>query len=133
MVAAITKKKEETAIFSDDDDFLGGLGIEEKGGSKPSTATKPAPEVEDFDSDSEEKPSRMFDKLLGKDSNVNKHLETKERKEFILDKKYTQPAEGKPFLCCRIVQMNPNSLRFYTYLFNSIKHGNYGNFFVLVK
>lgn len=91
---AASKKKEDAGIFSDDDDFLGGLGIEDKG-SAPSTASKPKPEIEDFDSDSEEKPApRMFDKLLGKDSNVTKHLETKERKEFVLDKKYTQPDEG---------------------------------------
>ncbi|VDI17787.1 Fas-binding factor 1 [Mytilus galloprovincialis] len=90
---AASKKKEDAGIFSDDDDFLGGLGIEDKG-SAPSTASKPKPEIEDFDSDSEEKPApRMFDKLLGKDSNVTKHLETKERKEFVLDKKYTQPDE----------------------------------------
>lgn len=64
--------------------------------------------MESFDSDSEEKPSKMFDKLLGKDSIVNKHLETKERKEFILDKKYTQPAEG--IFCCKFENKQKNHL-----------------------
>ncbi|XP_065921782.1 fas-binding factor 1 homolog isoform X2 [Magallana gigas] len=81
---AQTKKKEEPGIFSDDDDFLGGLGIEEKGPSAPKAKLT---EEED------DKPARsVMDKLLAKDSAVSKHLETKkERREFVLDKKYTQP------------------------------------------
>lgn len=86
-LAAQTKKKEESGIFSDDDDFLGGLGIEEKGPSAPKAKLT---EEED------DKPARsVMDKLLAKDSAVSKHLETKkERREFVLDKKYTQPNNG---------------------------------------
>ena len=70
-------------MFSDDDDFLGGLGIEEKSEAKP----KPkATEIEDEDN----RPAKsIMDKLLNKDS-VSKHLETKEKREFVLDTKYTQ-------------------------------------------
>ncbi|XP_056020112.1 fas-binding factor 1 homolog isoform X2 [Ostrea edulis] len=77
------KRKEEPGIFSDDDDFLGGLGIEEK--ESPVQKTKSV--------DEEDRPARsVMDKLLAKDSAVSKHLETKkERREFVLDKKYTQP------------------------------------------
>ncbi|XP_061181663.1 fas-binding factor 1 homolog isoform X1 [Saccostrea echinata] len=77
------KKKEEPGIFSDDDDFLGGLGIEETGPSAPKAKS----------TEEEDKPARsVMDKLLAKDSAVSKHLETKkERREFVLDKKYTQP------------------------------------------
>lgn len=80
------KKPSEEALFSDDDDFLGGLGIEEK-------KAAPAPKVLDLD-DEETKPAKSaMDKLLGKNSSVSKHLEpSKERREFVLDSKYTQPA-----------------------------------------
>ncbi|KAL4240109.1 factor 1 [Mactra antiquata] len=83
---AISKKKSEEMLFSDDDDFLGGLGIEEKG-----AAPKPKAQVQ-LDDDDESRPAKSaMDKLLGK-SSVSKHLETtKERKEFVLDAKYTQP------------------------------------------
>ncbi|XP_078317344.1 fas-binding factor 1 homolog isoform X2 [Crassostrea virginica] len=88
------KKKEEPGIFSDDDDFLGGLGIEEKESSAPKARVNEEKE--------EDKPARsVMDKLLAKDSTVTKHLETKkERREFVLDKKYTQPnndAEDEDF------------------------------------
>ncbi|XP_053392988.1 fas-binding factor 1 homolog [Mercenaria mercenaria] len=84
----VTKKKTEEALFSDDDDFLGGLGIEEKG-----AAPKPKAKLPDDDEDNRPAKSAM-DKLLGK-SSVAKHLETaKERKEFVLDAKYTQPQGG---------------------------------------
>lgn len=81
------KKSSEEAIFSDDDDFLGGLGIEEKSEPKP----KPkATEIEDEDN----RPAKsIMDKLLNKDS-VSKHLETKEKREFVLDTKYTQQQGG---------------------------------------
>lgn len=74
-------------MFSDDDDFLGGLGIEEKGS---------APKPKAVDLEEESRPAKsVMDKLLGKDSAVSKHLEqTKERKEFVLDSKYSKP-EGK--------------------------------------
>jgi hypothetical protein len=86
--SALTKKKSEDALFSDDDDFLGGLGIEEKG-----AAPKPKAKLPDDDEDGRPAKSAM-DKLLGK-SSVAKHLEpTKERREFVLDAKYTQP-QGK--------------------------------------
>lgn len=75
-------------LFSDDDDFLGGLGIEEKG-----VAPKPKAKVPDDDEENRPAKSAM-DKLLGK-SSVAKHLEpAKERREFVLDAKYTQP-QGK--------------------------------------
>ena len=82
------KKKEEPGIFSDDDDFLGGLGIEEKESSAPKARVN--------EDEEEDKPARsVMDKLLAKDSTVSKHLETKkERREFVLDKKYTQPNNG---------------------------------------
>lgn len=82
------KKKEEPGIFSDDDDFLGGLGIEEKESSAPKARVN--------EEEEEDKPARsVMDKLLAKDSTVTKHLETKkERREFVLDKKYTQPNNG---------------------------------------
>jgi hypothetical protein len=66
---------------------LGGLGIEEK--ETPAQKTK-------FVIDEEDRPARsVMDKLLAKDSAVSKHLETKkERREFVLDKKYTQPNNG---------------------------------------
>ena len=77
------KKSSEEAIFSDDDDFLGGLGIEEKSEPKPKVK---ATEIEDEDN----RPAKsIMDKLLNKDS-VSKHLETKEKREFVLDTKYTQ-------------------------------------------
>ena len=107
---AATKKKEDAGIFSDDDDFLGGLGIEDKGSAGPVPS---AAEIEDLDSEEEEKPSRMFDKLLGKDR-VSKHLETKEKKEFVLDKKYSQPEEGK-YIMAAIISIN--SCRIFTSLF----------------
>jgi hypothetical protein len=50
-----------TKFTTDDDDFLGGLGIEDKGSAGPVPS---AAEIEDLDSEEEEKPSRMFDKLL---------------------------------------------------------------------
>ena len=86
----MVKKKEEPGIFSDDDDFLGGLGIDEKGQS-PRTV-KPRAVTEDEES----RPAKSaMDKLLGKDSGAARHLEApKERREFVLDKKYTQPDQG---------------------------------------
>lgn len=85
MFSAVTKKKSEEALFSDDDDFLGGLGIEEKGVVPKPKATKLP------DDDEENRPAKSaMDKLLGK-SSLAKHLEpSKERKEFVLDAKYTQ-------------------------------------------
>jgi len=80
-------------LFSDDDDFLGGLGIEEKGGAPAKVKQREIPEEEN-------RPAKSaLDKLLGKDS-VSKHLETaKERKEFVLDSKYTQPPGSYLFYC----------------------------------
>lgn len=79
----MAKKKSEEALFSDDDDFLGGLGIEEKGST---------PKPKEVDEEENRPAKSVMDKLLGKDSAVSKHLETaKERKEFVLDSKYTQP------------------------------------------
>ena len=99
------KKPSEEALFSDDDDFLGGLGIEEK-------QSIPAPKVREVEEEEQRPAKSAMDKLLGKNSSVSKHLEpAKERKEFVLDSKYTQPA-GKLFLlllpivnmqsCCRL-------------------------------
>ncbi|XP_052266250.1 fas-binding factor 1-like isoform X2 [Dreissena polymorpha] len=80
---ALAKKKSEEALFSDDDDFLGGLGIEEKGSA-------PKAKVKDPDEEENRPAKSMMDKLLGKDS-IAKQLEApKERKEFVLDSKYTQ-------------------------------------------
>ena len=84
---ALAKKKSEELIFSDDDDdLLGGLGIEEKG-----SAPKPKATVSDKDEEENRPAKSVFDKLLGKDSSVSKHLEQKaERREFVLDAKYTK-------------------------------------------
>lgn len=83
------KKSSEENIFSDDDDFLGGLGIEEKSEPKPKAK---ATEIED----EENRPAKsIMDKLLNKDS-VSKHLETKEKREFVLDTKYTQQLQQGP-------------------------------------
>ena len=82
------KKSSEDNIFSDnDDDFLGGLGIEEKKEAKPKA--KPT-EIEE----EENRPAKsIMDKLLNKDS-VSKHLDTnKEKREFVLDAKYSQPPQ----------------------------------------
>ncbi|KAL3875799.1 hypothetical protein ACJMK2_033715 [Sinanodonta woodiana] len=84
---AITKKKSEEMVFSDDDDFLGGLGIEDMGTKAVASVKVKPTEIED-----EEKPAKsIFDKLLSRDT-VSKHLETnKERREFVLDQKFSRP------------------------------------------
>ncbi|KAK3590960.1 hypothetical protein CHS0354_034532 [Potamilus streckersoni] len=84
---AITKKKSEEMVFSDDDDFLGGLGIEDMGTKAVASVKAKPTEIED-----EEKPAKsIFDKLLSRDT-VSKHLETnKERREFVLDQKFSKP------------------------------------------
>ena len=81
------KKSSEDNIFSDnDDDFLGGLGIEEK------TETKPKAKPTEIEEEDNRPAKSIMDKLLNKDS-VSKHLETKEKREFVLDTKYTQPPQ----------------------------------------
>ncbi|XP_050390456.1 fas-binding factor 1 homolog [Patella vulgata] len=75
-------KKREERLFSDDEDMLDGLGIDDK----------PKTPIQAVSKDREEdvRPARnVLDSLLGKDS-VNKHLQKTERKEFILDKKFAE-------------------------------------------
>ncbi|OWF53323.1 fas-binding factor 1-like [Mizuhopecten yessoensis] len=85
-----TRRKSDAGLFSDDDDdLLGNLGIDDK----PSTPAAKARSLPDEDDDQPAK--AIFDKLLGKDT-VSKHLDTnKERREFVLDKKYTKNAEDE--------------------------------------
>ncbi|XP_033736797.1 fas-binding factor 1-like [Pecten maximus] len=83
-----TRRKSDAGLFSDDDDdLLGGLGIDDK----PATpVARSLPEEEDG------QPAKaIFDKLLSKDT-VSKHLDTnKERREFVLDKKYTKNTDDE--------------------------------------
>ncbi|XP_060076077.1 fas-binding factor 1 homolog [Ylistrum balloti] len=84
------RRKSDAGLFSDDDDdLLGDLGIDDK-------PTKPVDKARSVHSEEDGQPAKaIFDKLLGKDT-VSKHLDTnKERREFVLDKKYTKNAEDE--------------------------------------
>lgn len=81
VIVAALKKKEES-IFSDDDEFLGGLGIDDNMSAK-------SPQAKPTEIEEEEKPARsIMDQLLSKDS-VTIHLAPKERPAFVLDQKYS--------------------------------------------
>ncbi|KAL8592685.1 hypothetical protein ACOMHN_037625 [Nucella lapillus] len=101
---AAPKRKEET-IFSDDDNFLDGLGIdadEKKPAAAPAVSPAPAasaPRAQSmFGGDEDSKPARsVLDGLLGRGQKTTSSLlDTKEKpRTFVLDKKYTQPKEEK--------------------------------------
>ncbi|XP_074648580.1 fas-binding factor 1 homolog [Tubulanus polymorphus] len=79
-------KKREEIIFSDnDDDVLGGMGLEDDEPKKVETV--------------ENKPARsVFDNLLKSDV-ASKHLQTstkQEKRDFILDKKYLNKSQKEP-------------------------------------
>lgn len=66
---------------------MSGLGIDDKG----STSSKTKAKTMELDDAEDNVPAKsIMDKLLNPTS-VSKHLESKERKEFILDSKYTKP------------------------------------------
>ncbi|XP_069124222.1 fas-binding factor 1 homolog isoform X2 [Argopecten irradians] len=82
------RRKSDAGLFSDDDDdLLGGLGIDDK---------PAAPVVRALPEEDDGQPAKaILDKLLNKDT-LSKHLDTnKERREFVLDKKYTKSAEDE--------------------------------------
>ena len=88
-------------IFSDDDNFLDGLGIDadDKKKSAAAAATPaPAAKANSAAGDSEDnRPAKsVLDGLLGRgQKTASSLLETKEKpRTFVLDKKYTQPKEG---------------------------------------
>ena len=93
-------------IFSDDDNFLDGLGIdgEKKSAPAPISST-PAPNrarsgggIGGGDEEDNRPAKSVLDGLLGRGqkSAAASLLETKEKpRTFVLDKKYTQPKEGQ--------------------------------------
>ncbi|BFZ02757.1 hypothetical protein BsWGS_05795 [Bradybaena similaris] len=86
--------KTQGGIFSDSDDLLDGLGLDEK----PALATRNnvAAQKTTIAESEEIRPARsVFDSLLGKGSSTAAQLlERKEKKEFVLDTKYSTSAAG---------------------------------------
>ncbi|XP_071106308.1 fas-binding factor 1 homolog [Haliotis cracherodii] len=81
-------KKKDEVIFSDEDDFL--LGMEDKP-VKSIEKTKPKPD----DLENSQRSAKSFmDGLLGKGS-ATQQLETKEKKAFTLDSKYSKSEAAK--------------------------------------
>ncbi|XP_067671245.1 fas-binding factor 1 homolog [Haliotis asinina] len=80
-------KKKDEVIFSDEDDFM--LGMEDK----PKSAEKPKSKLDDLEN-SRGSAKSFMDGLLGKGSAVAQ-LETKEKKTFVLDSKYSKPTADK--------------------------------------
>lgn len=94
--------KRKESIFSDDDNFLDGLGIDtdnkKKSASTPAAAATPAKARSILGDDNDNRPARSaLDGLLGRgQKTASSLLETKEKpRSFVLDKKYTQPKEGR--------------------------------------
>ena len=94
-------KRKDEMIFSDDDNFLDGLGIDADDKKKPAAAAAtpaPAAKAKSAAGDSEDnRPAKsVLDGLLGRgQKTASSLLETKEKpRTFVLDKKYTQPKEG---------------------------------------
>ncbi|XP_041362212.1 fas-binding factor 1 homolog [Gigantopelta aegis] len=79
-------RKKDEVIFSEDDDML--FGLEEKK-EKPELKSKP------MTKDGGDKPAKsIMDSFLGKGVG-SKLFEPKEKKDFVLDKKYTQAKDDK--------------------------------------
>ena len=93
-----TKKKDE--LVFDDDDVLGGMGLDDSPRAKPKAAAKKEedPEVEGS--------KNFLSSLMGK-SPANKHLErpaSGDKREFVLDTKYkkSEPGTYLSYLCILI-------------------------------
>ena len=86
-------------IFSDDDNFLDGLGIDpdDKKQGTPAAAAASTAGKSRLGEEEEQRPARsVLDGLLGRgEKSATNLLETREKpRTFVLDKKYTQPKEG---------------------------------------
>ena len=98
-------KRKDEMIFSDDDNFLDGLGIDADDKKKPAstpaatvTATPAAKAKSGLGDNEDNRPAKsVLEGLLGRgQKTASSLLETKEKpRTFVLDKKYTQPKEGR--------------------------------------